>query len=104
MGVSGNFQTPFPAARVLMPLHLFPSITLLSLLVLFSAPSVSAQDAISLDKVNYIALSPEAAALHDAVNYPADGNKGVPAINDPSSLGTDKFGISYSYETGTTPQ
>lgn len=36
----------------------------------------SAKDDISLDKVNDIVLSPEAAALHDAVNYPADGNKG----------------------------
>ena len=72
------------------PLRLFSSITLLSLLVLLSAPSVSAQDAISLDKVNYIALSPEAATLHDAVNYPADGNKGVPDISIP--LYTIKYG------------
>lgn len=60
----------------------------LSLLTLFSAVlfcsfPLSAQDPISLDKVNYIALSPEAAALHDAVNYPVEGNKGVPDISIP---------------------
>lgn len=60
----------------------------LSLLTLFSAAlfssfPLSAQDPISLDKVNYIALSPEAVALHDAVNYPVEGNKGVPDISIP---------------------
>jgi len=60
----------------------------LSLLTLFSAAlfssfPLSAQDPISLDKVNYIALSPEATALHDAVNYPVEGNKGVPDISIP---------------------
>ncbi len=51
--------------------------------VFFSSFPLSAQDPISLDKVNYIALSPEAAALHDAVNYPVEGNKGVPDISIP---------------------
>ena len=60
----------------------------LSLLTLFSAAlfssfPLSAQDPISLDKVNYIALSPEATALHDGVNYPVEGNKGVPDISIP---------------------
>jgi len=50
----------------------------------------SAKDDFSLDKVNDIVLSPEAAALHDAVNYPADGNKGVPDISIP--LYTIKYG------------
>ncbi len=49
-----------------------------------------AQEQISLDKVNYIAISPEAAALHDAINYPLDGNKGVPDISIP--LYTIKYG------------
>ncbi len=57
-------------------------ISLLTVL-LFLSPSLHAQDPISLDKVNYIALSPEAAALHDAVNYPVEGNKGVPDISIP---------------------
>lgn len=48
-------------------------ISLLTVLLL-SSPALHAQDPISLDKVNYIALSPEAAALHDAVNYPVEGN------------------------------
>lgn len=63
--------------------------TLLTFL-LFLSPSLHAQDPISLDKVNYIALSPEAAALHDAVNYPVEGNKGVPDISIP--LYTIKYG------------
>ena len=45
--------------------------------------NVWAQDAITLDKRNYIALSPQASALHDAINYPVDGNKGVPDISIP---------------------
>ena len=40
--------------------------------------------------MNYIALSPEAAALHDAVNYPVEGNKGVPDISIP--LYTVRYG------------
>ena len=43
-----------------------------------------------MDKVNYIALSPQAAALHDAINYPVDGNKGAPDISIP--LYTIKYG------------
>ena len=49
-----------------------------------------AQTPITMDKVNYIALSPQAAALHDAINYPVDGNKGAPDISIP--LYTIKYG------------
>ncbi len=72
------------------PLHLPARIILLFLSFLSFSFSASAQDAISLDKVNYIALSPEAAALHDAVNYPVEGNKGVPDISIP--LYTVRYG------------
>lgn len=47
------------------PLHLPARIILLFLSFLSFSFSASAQEAISLDKVNYIALSPEAAALHE---------------------------------------
>ncbi len=72
------------------PLHLPARIILLFLSFLSFSFSASAQEAISLDKVNYIALSPEAAALHDAVNYPVEGNKGVPDISIP--LYTVRYG------------
>ena len=38
------------------------------------------------------------------VNYAWDIRDRLTGINKPSSLGTDKFGISYAYESGTTPQ
>ncbi len=34
------------------------------------------------------------------VNYAWDIRDRLTGINDPSSLGSDKFGISYTYETG----
>ena len=52
-------------------------------LFLFHIGPLFAQDPIILDRVNYIALSPESSALHDAINYPLDGNKGVPDISIP---------------------
>ena len=63
--------------------------SLWTILMFFSA-ALHAQDPISLDKVNYIALSPEAAALHDAVNYPVEGTRGVPDISIP--LYTIRYG------------
>lgn len=50
---------------------------------LLIAPSGFAQEAITLDRRNYIALSPQASSLHDAVNYPVEGNKGVADISIP---------------------
>ena len=38
------------------------------------------------------------------VNYAWDIRDRLTGINNPSSLGTDKFGITYTYESGTTPQ
>ena len=52
-------------------------------LFLFHIGPLFAQEAITLDRVNYIALSPQASSLHDAVNYPVEGNKGVPDISIP---------------------
>ena len=70
-----KYEAPLPMKQNAFHIPAF----YLSLLTLFSAAlfssfPLSAQDPISLDKVNYIALSPEAAALHDAVNYPVEGN------------------------------
>ena len=42
---------------------------------LLIAPSGFAQEAITLDRRNYIALSPQASSLHDAVHYAVEGNK-----------------------------
>lgn len=52
-------------------------------LFLFHIGYLSAQEAITLDRRNDIALSPQASSLHDAVNYPVDGNKGVADISIP---------------------
>ena len=64
-------------------LYLSTTLFMLFLSLLFSALPVSAQEAITLDKRSYLALSPQASALHDAVNYPVEGNKGVPDISIP---------------------
>ena len=44
-------------------------------LFLFHIGYLSAQEAITLDRRNYIALSPQASSLHDAVHYAVEGNK-----------------------------
>ena len=69
--------------------HSFFRFFLLASFLFFTILS-SAQTAISLDKVNHIALSPQSSALHDAVNYVVEGNRGVPDISIP--LYTIRYG------------
>lgn len=68
-----NHRFPMKKSDPHIPAFYLTLLTLFLEVLFFSFP-LSAQDPISLDKVNYIALSPEAAALHDAVNYPVEGN------------------------------
>ena len=65
------------------PRHLLSIFFLVLLVILPPAVPAFAQEAITLDRRNYIALSPQASSLHDAVNYPVDGNKGAADISIP---------------------
>ena len=53
-----------------------------------------------------IALSPQASSLHDAVNYPVDGNKGaadisIPLYTVPDPMAEKYFGVNaYGYCAG----
>lgn len=84
----------------MIPLHHKWSLVLIVLLVSSLYISSSAQEAITLDRRNYLALSPQASSLHDAVNYPvAEKYYGVNAygycLNNP---------IRYSDPTGQKPK
>ncbi len=63
--------------------HLLSIFFLFLVVILPESVPAFAQEAITLDKRNYIALSPQASSLHDAVNYPVDGNKGAADISIP---------------------